>query len=169
MERQTHRHTRHFNFMLVLLAIGAVVLALAAIDPMAWAAQYRGRDHAGHHDGSRVLAGICTDEFEGRVRGLSGYVAGWLELNAAQRAAWSRVEAALGDGMTTMRGLCDDMPATAAGATAPGRLARAEALMEAATNVVRTVRPAFDDFYATLDGTQRLRFDEAAAHRGGRR
>lgn len=168
MDRGTHRRTSHFNVVLILLAVGAVVLALAVLDPVAWATQYRGRDHAGHRDGNDVMARLCGDEFDGRLRGLTGYVVDWLELDATQRTAWDRVEAALADGMTTLRGLCGDMPATAAGSTAPERLAQAEAFMEAGTEAVRKLRPTFEAFYATLGEAQRASLDDALAGRGHR-
>ena len=52
--------------------------------------------------------------------------------------------------------------------TATGKFARMETMLTAGLEVVKTVRPAFDKLYATLDEKQQAALDKMIS-RGGRR
>jgi hypothetical protein len=80
-----------------------------------------------------------------------------IQLNDVQRKALDELKAASTKAAQTMQAACP----TEFPATVPARLEAMEKRMEAMLQAIKTVRPAFDAFYATLDDQQKARLSEA--------
>lgn len=169
MERKAHKRTRHLNIMLLLVVIGAAAVAIAAWDPLARAAQYR--SHAAHRGVATgdIAEALCRHSAVDRLADLGPHVDAWLDLDERQAAAWDDVERAIVTGLTGVRDACDAASRGGETKTARDRLARAERLAAAGTDALRGIRPAFDEFYESLDAAQRERLDAAIAQGPGRR
>jgi len=158
MKSTEHGRTRHFNIMLVLLAVAGLMAALIAVDPSALArgAQHGWvRPHAPHGAGMAFCAGR-----QGHVLERMGpYLRAWLDLNAAQEESWARVERTLAVGLASLRDACSDLAADDENVAMPERLAAMESAMAAGTDAVRAIRPAFTAFYGTLDEDQQRKID----------
>lgn len=124
-----------------------------------WSAERR------HGDGR--VGRLCETDDGARLDLLVAYARDRLDLRAEQGPAWRDLEGALRGGIATLRTACDPVRAGSAGASAPARLAAAEAAMTAGADALRQLRPAFEAFYATLDDRQKATLDDALAH--GRR
>lgn len=73
----------------------------------------------------------------------------------AQRGAFDALKAASVKAVETIRGACSsDIPATV-----PARLEAMEKRMESMLQALKTVRPAFDAFYASLNDEQKTRLN----------
>lgn len=160
MRPTEHRRTRHFNIMLIVLALAGLVGALAALDPMAWAGQRFDRHGwAGHASGGHMVATACSRGSEDHVAEAADFVGSALELNATQAAAWDNVTRELELGLAGLRDACEGLATHGEGTPAPERLAYLESTMTAGAETLRAMRPAFETFYETLDDTQRQRLD----------
>ena len=131
----------------------------------AWAEGSSSHWSAERSQGGGHLGRLCTGGDEARLDLLLAYARDRLDLKPAQQPAWRDLDGAVRGGVATLRGACDKMQAGEAGASAPVRLAAAEAAMSAGTEALRQVRPAFDALYATLDDGQKATLDDALAHR----
>ena len=81
----------------------------------------------------------------------------------SQRKAFDELRAASDKAAKTLSGACpDDVPQTMS-----ARLALMETRMTAMLDAVKTVRPAFDAFYATLSAEQKTRLDSSRPRRWG--
>lgn len=166
MERKRHGRTSHFNILLLLLAVAGIATAVAALDPGAWASRYR--DESLHHRASveAIATAFCSHETGYDPGGTGRYVEAWLDLDDRQAAAWGEVEQAIGAGLQKLRDTCNDQASDVAAQTAVDRLAAAERLAVAGTDVLHGIRPAFERFYVSLAPEQRDRLDGAIAQRG---
>ena len=81
---------------------------------------------------------------------------------AEQRPGFDRLKEAIGKASDTMRGACT----TERPVTPTGRLAAAEKRLAAMLDAVRTVRPALDSYYNSLNDEQKARL--TLAQRMGR-
>jgi hypothetical protein len=101
--------------------------------------------------------------------GLIGFVEDYLALGPEQAEAWGRLAEALRRGQASVEAACG-APEPAAGENpAAGQLAQAEALLATGLDVVRSLRPALADFYASLTGAQRTALDALLARHGASR
>jgi hypothetical protein len=96
-----------------------------------------------------------------RAAGLAGWRLGLVEravkLNETQRKALDDLRTASAKAAETVAAACPtDIPLTST-----GRLAFMEKRMEAMLQAIKTVRPAFDAFYGSLDDEQKARLDRA--------
>jgi len=86
-----------------------------------------------------------------------------VRLTEPQRKALDDLRAASAKAAETIAAACPaEIPATST-----ARLALMEKRMEAMLAAIKTVRPAFDAFYATLTDEQKARFDAAGPRRWG--
>lgn len=155
-----HKRSRHFNISLVLLAVGAVALVLAYSEFGAHAA----RSHHGQYGaGSHGYAALCDGDTEQRFNQGARYVEEHLDLRTDQEAAWAALRSAAHKGMVELAERCDILSAD--GATVSERLALSEEALIAGTAALRTVRPAFDEFYAVLDEQQRRDLEAMTSYR----
>ena len=130
MKTREHRRSRHFNILLIVLAIAGLIAAFVAIDPLARASQ---RTHLG------------------RMNEVGAYLESTLDLDAAQTQAWDQVERELAQGLARLHDTCGEFASDAEIPTMPERLAFMESAMAAGTETLRTVRPAFEAFYGMLE------------------
>jgi hypothetical protein len=96
-----------------------------------------------------------------------GYLKRELGLTAAQTLEWERFAAALGEANARLRQACDGDPATARDAAR--LLAATEIQLAAATDWLKTARPALTRLYAALDERQRALIDTRFGPRHARR
>ena len=155
---------------LVVAVVAGAFYAGAGIGPHpVWAEGASGARGAAY-DGSRRhgtghgVDRLCEADDGAWLDLMVGYTRRRLDLRPDQTPAWQALEAALRDGIATLRTACGTTHA-GEGATAPARLAAAEAAMAAGTAALSRVRPAFDAFYATLDDGQKATLEDAVAHR----
>ena len=159
MKTTEHRRTRHFNIMLILLAIAGAAAVLVATDPLARAAQGSAHGRADHRGNGDVALAICDRHHDRRMAGAGIYLESILELDAVQKKAWDQVEGELELGLARLRDVCGKLASDALPPTMPERLAFMEMAMAAGTETLRAVRPAFKVFYGTLDEHQRQKID----------
>ena len=164
MNARKHRRTRHFNFIMAALGIAGLIAILWAIDPLAGASQRGHHGWPGSHGDRKSAMRICDAGEADLLADVGAHIGAWLDLDAAQEAAWRQVELELERGYSRLVVMCADLEAGADASSLPGRLASLESLLVAGTDLVRTVRPAFTAFYEILDETQ-LRKLEAHSRR----
>ncbi|MPZ59203.1 MAG: hypothetical protein GEU91_22510 [Rhizobiales bacterium] len=86
-----------------------------------------------------------------------------VRLTEAQRKALEELSTASAKAAETIAAACpSDIPATSS-----ARMALMEKRVETMLQAIRTVRPAFDAFYASLSDEQKARFDTAGPRRWG--
>jgi hypothetical protein len=99
------------------------------------------------------MMGLSTWRIEDIERGM--------KLDAAQSKALDSLKAASAKAEENMRAACPrDVPASA-----PDRLAGMEKRMEAMLASIKMLRPAFDEFYQTLNNDQKARLDRVGPRR----
>lgn len=120
------------------------------------------------HDGYRHHGmGPCGVRGAYMIERMDRFVRGDLELNDAQEAAWKNVVDTAEAARAKVKETCGDRDDWKG--TAPERLARAEAMMQAGLQAVKEVRPKFDAFYDTLSDRQKQRLDDLTVARHGHR
>jgi hypothetical protein len=105
--------------------------------------------------GPRGYRRLCTP----RSVGLYEWQVGWIERvvrpTEAQRAALNDLQSASSKAIATMSTACKaEMPATT-----KAELQMMDSRLEIMSQAVKTLRPAFDAFYASLDSKQQQRLD----------
>lgn len=107
--------------------------------------------------------GMCSPRFAGLAEWRIDEIERAVKLTEAQQAALKELRAASTKAAESLAAACPaDWPKTAG-----ERLGFMEKRMEAMLAAVKTVRPAFDAFYGTLDETQKGRLDAAGPRRWG--
>jgi hypothetical protein len=105
------------------------------------------------------FSGMCNPRFAGRVDEIERAV----KPTEAQQTVLKDLRAASAKAAETLTAACpNDLPRTSG-----ERLAFMEKRMEAMLAAVKTVRPAFDAFYASLTAEQKDRLDAAGPRRWG--
>ena len=160
MKTKEHRRSRHFNIMLVVLALAGLVAAFVAIDPLARASQRVHHGWTGHGGHGDLAFAVCDDGHDDRMGEVGAYLGSALDLDAAQRQAWDQVERELAQGLVLLRDACGKFASDAPPPTMPEQLAFMESAMAAGSETLRAVRPAFGAFYGMLDEAQRQKVDE---------
>src|SRR5215510_7968156 len=115
--------------------------------------------------GPRGYRRLCTP----RSVGLYEWQVGWIERvvrpTETQRAALNDLQSASSKAIATMATACK----TEAPATTKAELEMMDNRLEIMSQAVKTLRPAFDAFYASLDSKQQQRLDVfGPRHRGWR-
>ena len=160
MKTTEHRRTRHFNIMLILLALAGLIGAWVALDPMAWAGQRSDRHGwAGQASSGHMVATACSRGSEDHIAEAAKFIGLVLELNATQAAAWDHVTQELELGLAGLRDACEGLANNSDDLAMPERLVYLESTMAAGAETLRAMRPAFETFYETLDDSQRQRLD----------
>lgn len=109
--------------------------------------------------------GVCDPAGAGFAEWRAAEIEKALTLTDAQRNALKDLQSASSKAAETLSAAC---PAEAPASSA-ARLAFMEKRMDAMLQAIKTVRPAFDAFYATLTDEQKKRLDQVAGrgrHRG---
>jgi LTXXQ motif family protein len=121
---------------------------------------YGGRRSASAHGGRGSAAGrsVGADLCSGQTAGLTDWpierIAQTVEPNDAQRAALDELKDATAQALDILKAACP----TALPSTPTGRIEAMRQRLEAMAQAVRTVRPALDKFYQSLNDEQKARF-----------
>jgi hypothetical protein len=111
----------------------------------------------------RGSGGMCNPRFAGLAEWRIDQIERAMKLTEAQQTALKDLRAASAKAAEGLAAACpSEWPRTSA-----ERLARMETRMEAMLQAVKTVRPAFDGFYGSLDNEQKARLDSAGPRRWG--
>lgn len=140
--------------------VAAVALALTFVGlkvshHSAWA-------HGGHHMAGSMSGGMmhfCSSDQGAHFDRLSGHLKSELDLDGAQLAAWDDLASVWRHSETTMRASCAAIENSAETQGVGGLLARAEIQIKSGLTAVRTLRPAFEQFHATLNVEQQGKLD----------
>jgi hypothetical protein len=166
-----------------VLGIGGATFAFSGVAPqtmntaklelissaMAAGGEDEGLGYRGHHRGGRHgMRMICSDRRAEKVEDAIGFAEAFFTFRGEQKVAWDGLAAALREGSTTIGKHCEAMKAEGRQKTATGKFARMETMLTAGLEVVKTVRPAFDKLYATLDEKQQAALDKMIRRGGGR-
>ena len=111
------------------------------------------------------FARFCSDERVERIDYAIEKVRREVNPTEAQLPAWNRLTEAVREGDLEIAARCDEFKDAGRAATAPEKLARAEAAMTTGLSIMETVRPALDDFYGTLSDEQKRTVDSMMKHR----
>jgi hypothetical protein len=154
------------KFRTVLIAFAALgitaLLAAAAAQPYGPGAGFMGPGMmsgpgmmGSWMTGRRGFGGMCNPAAAGFTEWRADRIAELVKLTDAQRAKFDEFKAASIKSAEAMRGAClADVPATIV-----GRTEAMEKRMDTMLQAVRTVRPALEAFYATLNDEQKARLD----------
>ena len=164
------------NTRKAIIASAAAVIVLAgglslaapdwqAVQP-AYAAPGEGKGRQfGRHGRGFGLARLCSQRREERLADMVGFVESFVDFTDQQEVAWNSLTVALDQGSDRIGTACGELRAEGRAETAPDKMARLETMLEAGLEALRGVRPAFDDFYDTLDAEQKEAIDRLAMHR----
>lgn len=109
------------------------------------------------------FGGMCNPRFAGLAEWRVDQIERAVKPTDAQQATLKELRVASTKAVEALTAACPtDLPRTAG-----ERLAFMEKRMEAMLQAVKTVRPAFDAFYASLDSDQKARLDAAGPRRWG--
>lgn len=109
------------------------------------------------------MRGMCSPRGAGLAEWRMERIERIIQPTEAQRSALNALRDASTKAAETITAACPrELPASA-----PARLELMEKRMEAMLAAVKTVRPAFDAFYATLTEEQKARINKAGPHRWG--
>jgi LTXXQ motif family protein len=107
--------------------------------------------------------GMCSPQAAGLAEWRIELIERAVRPTDAQKAALSELKTASGKAAETIAAACPrEFPATST-----GRLELMEKRLDAMLQAVKTVRPAFDAFYATLTADQKAALDKAGPRRWG--
>lgn len=126
-------------------------------------------DHrGGHHFRGRGLWQVCTDARSQKVEDVIGFVDAFFMFTPEQTAAWNDLVDAVRGGNRQIDTHCGTLKDAGRPSTAPERLALMRTLLAAGLDLVETVYPPFDRFYASLDAQQQEAIDKLLTWRGMR-
>lgn len=143
----------------ILGAVAGVVATVAVAGTVAIAHGGRGAH----------MERLCGDDRMAHIERAMTEARQELALKPQQEPAFAELEAAVERGNGIVAETCGRIEGAERPDNPVEHLARAETFMSAGLEVVQTVRPAFEDLYATLDDTQRDKLDAfMREHRGKR-
>jgi hypothetical protein len=117
-----------------------------------------GRGYGPGHGGMMGGSAMCNPRAAGFAAWRIGAIEEIVRPTEAQRATLDALKQASATAADAMAAACpQDLPATS-----PARLAAMEKRLDAMLQAVKTVRPAFDAFYAGLSDEQKRRLDEVS-------
>ena len=113
--------------------------------------------------GGRGFGAMCNPRAAGMAEWRIERIEAAVKPTDAQREALNALRAASAKAAETISAACTGQ----APAKAPERLALMEKRLDAMHLAIRTVRPAFDAFYASLNEEQKVKLDAAGPRRWG--
>ena len=157
----------------LVAAIGAGAAIAQAPGPGASGAGGRGFEQADFHMGpmggpmgGRFMERLCSPEGPPNGEHIIDAIAGRLRVTDAQKPALNGLQEAIAKAMADAKALCVNQPDMS---TPSGKLTAAEKHLEAMLAGLKTVHPKLDAFYATLDDSQKAKFNAMgpSGHHGG--
>ncbi len=158
-----------------ILAGSALTLVVAAGAVSYLHSGSNGHSHAGYSlvsdafasgGGGRHGKRICSSARSDKIESVMGRVESELTFTPTQESAWTAFGTAIREGEVIIDAHCAVLEENGRPETTPEWLARADAFLATGSQVLQVVRPAFDDFYASLDVGQQATIDELARKRG---
>ncbi len=151
------------------LALALSLVGLEVSHHYAWAhgvsgthGSAHGARHGGQYTGGHAMAGgmahFCSSGEGAHFDKVTAHIKPELNLNDVQEAAWNEFAAAWRLSEAGLRESCAAAENELQGVG--GLLARAEIQLDAGLTAVRAVRPAFEQFHATLDAEQKRGLDK---------
>ena len=119
------------------------------------------RSHSLWH--SKAASGHFCGGHSKQLDDMGDIVEGLFGFTAEQSEAWRRLMTALREGRNSLVASCSAFSDQASTRPAPEQLAAVEAAMASGIAAFKTVRPAFDSFYALLSKRQRQTIDNLFA------
>lgn len=165
---------RRFKTSHIVLAVLAVLAGTWLVGAALHAGERSGSFiHAVHGGGwhhgrgpGGMLGRLCGERrgewLDARIDAVESFVT----FTPEQAPAWDSLVTAVRSGGERVGEACTALDGEAQDPT--GRLARMEIMLAAGLDVVREVRPAFNDFYAVLDDDQKAALDRLMERRRGR-
>ena len=118
----------------------------------------------GRHGRGGGVAMLCSDRRDRHIERGIGFVEGFANFTPEQMGPWNQLTAAIRAGSTSIGEACNEALGAEAPQTAPEKLDRVETVMATALELVRRIRPAFDNFYAALSDKQKKALDGLVGH-----
>ena len=160
-----------------LLLAGGLVAAIGAGASLAQNMGHgpggMGFEQAGFHMGpmggamgGRMMERLCAPEGPPTGERIVDMIAGRLRVTDAQKPALTGLQESIAKAFTDAKALCAVKPDET---TPSGKLTAAEKRLEMLLSGIKTVHPKLDAFYATLDDTQKAKFNAMGpgGHHGG--
>lgn len=147
-----------------MLAVGAIACSV----PVSAQPGPRGRDGGwgpGMMMGPGMMGGgnLCSPRAAGMAEWQASRIESAIKLTDAQRDALKKLTEASAKAAEAMKAACPaDAPSKAV-----DRMAVMEKRAEASLQAIKTVRPAFEAFYNSLDDQQKTRLDQVGPRRWG--
>lgn len=116
----------------------------------------------------RAFERICGEQRDERLTQMVTFVESFVDFTPDQIGAWQGLVDALRGGSETVGESCANLTPLAEGASAPERLAQFEMVASTGLDVLRQVRPAFENLYSVLDDDQKAALDGLINRRHGR-
>ncbi len=129
---------------------------------------WRGRHarHARRGGHGKGFGRFCSDRQGRRFDRLTGVIEGLMTFSPAQDQAWKSLTVTMKAAKDSIKKDCEQLKASGRPKTASQKLARMEKVLNSRLSSLQRVRPAFDDFYATLNEKQKSAIDNLFSRRG---
>jgi len=161
--------TSHIVLLGAAIAVGTALLVTglsAADDEAAFSGNGRsgqfmlaGWRHGWHHEGhGRFAEHVCSDARDEILEDRLALIESFVDFTDEQEPAWQQLSAAIRAGSAKVGEACAELEAPDPTATA--HFARVELMLSTGLDIVQEVRPAFEQFYAVLDGDQKAALDK---------
>jgi hypothetical protein len=110
----------------------------------------------------------CGERAAQHTERMIGVVEGLMTFSSPQQTAWNELTKTVRDSRTSFTETCKSVVEGERPTTAQARMERMEKLMAARLDMMRSIRPAFETFYGTLNETQQKAIDDlfTGHHRG---
>lgn len=126
---------------------------------------WRGR-HARHARHGKGFGRVCSARHGRRFDRLTGVVEGLMTFSPVQDQAWKSLTVTMKAAKASIQKDCEELKSAGRPKTASQKLARMEKVLSGRLASLQRVRPAFDEFYATLNEKQKSAIDDLFSRRG---
>ena len=152
---------------LVTAGIGVALLSTAATFIGHTEGGWASRPRAWHAEAQEGMgpAQLCTHRYDRHLDDLTAFAGAFFRFTTEQTEAWNRLTDALRAGRASIATACQELTGEGGASSASDHLAQVETMLAAGLEVVRQVRPAFNQFYAVLTDEQKKALDELISRR----
>ncbi|MDP6691459.1 MAG: Spy/CpxP family protein refolding chaperone [Alphaproteobacteria bacterium] len=157
--------------LVALGAVAATTLSLGSVtavaDTATAAAGFMGGSHHGwrHRGGGHRIAMVCSTMRREKVEHGIEFVESFMNFTTPQQQAWASLASAVRAGDDSVGKACAGLKDKGKPQSATDKLALAETMLSTGLEVVTKVRPAFDQFYGTLNSKQQKALDNLMSRR----